>query len=183
MIRTPFRYAGAVAAAALLATGLASGPAQAAKSPTLLGAYRAWSAYTTGTGDSKTCYVLSQPKSMSPKHVNRDPVFFLISDWPGRHTKAEPEVVPGYPYKSGSKVTVQVGSDKFTMFTKNDNGDGDGNAWVEAKSDEPRLVGAMRRGAQMIVTGTSSRGTLTKDVYSLAGVSAALAKAHSACGM
>ena len=146
----------------------------------MLGAYQNWSAYATGSGDAKTCYALSQPKSMSPRHVNRDPVFFLVSDWPGRHAKAEPEVVPGYPYKDGSKVTVEVGSDKFTLFTKNDSS-GDGNAWVEAKSDEPRLVDAMRRGSQM--TGTSSRGTLTKDVYSLAGISAALEKAHSACGM
>ncbi len=166
----------------LIAAGFVSGTAAAADSPTLLGAYKDWSAYTTGSGDSKTCYALSQPKSMSPSNVTRDPVFFLVSDWPGRKAKAEVEVVPGYPYKDSSKATVQVGSDKFTLFTKNEGG-GDGNAWVEAKADEPRLVDAMRRGAQMIVTGTSSRGTLTKDVYSLSGISNALDKIHSACGM
>ena len=35
----------------------------------------------------------------------------------------------------------------------------------------------------MIVTGTSQRGTLTQDTYSLAGISDALDKIHSTCGM
>lgn len=183
MIRTAPRFARAVSVAFLAAGAAVAGlaPAAAADSPTLLGAFKDWSAYTTGSGKTKTCYALSQPKSMLPKNVNRDPVFFLISDWPARKAKGEPEVVPGYPYKEGSKVTAQVGSDKFTFFTKNE--DKTGNAWVEAKADEARLVDSMRRGSQMIVTGTSSRGTLTKDTYSLSGVSAALDKIHKACGM
>lgn len=178
MIRIAPRFAPVAGMAALLAL---AAPAAAADSPTLLGAYKDWSAYQTGSGASKTCYVLSQPKDSSPKNVNRDPIFFLISDWPARKAKGEPEVVPGYPYKDGSKVTAQIGSDKFIFFTKNDGKTG--NAWVEAKADEARLVDSMRRGARMIVTGTSSRGTLTKDVYSLSGVSAALDRIHKACGM
>lgn len=183
MIRTAPRFARTFCMALLAAAAAVAGfsPAVAADSPTLLGAFKDWSAYTTGSGKTKTCYVLSQPKTTLPKNVNRDPVFFLISDWPARKAKGEPEVVPGYPYKKGSKVTAQVGSDKFTFFTKNEGSDG--NAWVEAKADEARLVEAMRRGAQMIVTGTSSRGTLTKDTYSLSGVSAALDRIHKACGM
>ena len=54
---------------------------------------------------------------------------------------------------------------------------------MQDTSDEQRLIDAMRRGQQAIVTGVSSRGTLTKDTYSLAGISAALAKIHSTCGM
>ena len=74
--------------------------------------------------------------------AKRDPIYFLISDWPGRKAKAEPEVVPGYQYKDGSMVTVQVGSDKFELFTKND-GDS-GAAWVQDAADEGRLIDAMR---------------------------------------
>lgn len=175
---TRFALLATIAAGALIAGAM---PVAAADGPNLLGAFRDWSAYTTGTDSGKVCYVLSQPKSTDPRNVKRDPIFFLISDWPGRKAKAEPEVVPGYPYKDGSKVTAQVGSDKFTFFTKNDGNDG--GAWVQEKADEARLVDAMRRGSQMIVTGTSSRGTLTKDVYSLLGVSNALDRAHKTCGM
>jgi len=179
MIRFAHRFALiAPLAVAVLAAGAAPAAAEGA---TLLGAFKGWSAYTTGTGNAKTCYALAQPKSSDPKNVKRDPIFFLVSDWPSRKTKGETEVVPGYKYKDDAKVTVEIGSDKFTFFTNND-GDS-GTAWIKKLGDEPRLVDAMRRGSQMMVTGTSSRGTLTRDTYSLSGISGALDKIHSACGM
>lgn len=155
--------------------------AMAAAGPTLLGSFKDWSAYTTDTGNGKVCYALSQPKSMAPKGAKRDPVFFLISDWPSRKSKAEPEVVPGYPYKVGSTVTAQVGKDKFTFFTQNDGNSG--SAWVKENADEVRLVEAMRRGSRLTVSGTSTRGTDTRDTYSLSGISAALDKIHAECKM
>ena len=179
MIRFAHRFALiAPLAVAVLAAGAAPAAAEGA---TLLGTFKDWSAYTTGTGNAKTCYALARPKSSDPKKAKRDPIFFLISDWPARKTKGETEVVPGYRYKDDAKVTVQIGSDKFTFFTNND-GDS-GSAWIENLGDEQRLVDAMRRGSQLIVTGTSARGTLTRDTYSLGGISAALDKIHSACGM
>jgi len=168
--------------AAIATMALLTGAAPAlADAPTLLGTFKEWSAYTTGSGNAKVCYALSQPKSVDPKKAARDPIYFLISDWPGRKAKAEPEVVPGYAYKDGSVVDVRVGADKFQMFTKND-GDS-GGAWVQNPADETRLIDSMKRGSQIIVTGTSERGTLTKDTYSLAGISAALDKIHASCGM
>ena len=116
---------------------------------------------------------------MNPANTTRDSVFFLISSWPGRKVRNEPSVVPGYQYKVGTKVQVQVGSDKFELFTKNDGSAG--GAWVENPADEKKLIDAMKRGAEMSVTGTSSRGTLTRDNYSLAGISAALDKVAATC--
>jgi len=113
--------------------------------------------------------------------VKRDPAYFLINDWPGRKAKAEPEIVSGYLYKDGSTVTAQVGNDRFSFFTKNDAKSG--SAWVLAQADEDRLITAMKTGAQVLVTGTSKRGTMTHDVYSLAGIGEALDKIHQACGM
>ena len=43
------------------------------------------------------------------------------------------------------------------------------------------IVAAMKAGRQMIVRGTSTRGTLTTDTYSLSGFSAALAAIDKAC--
>jgi invasion protein IalB len=148
---------------------------------TLQGTFQTWSAYTNGTGAQKTCYVLSQPQSTFPKKAKRDPIYFLISDWPGRKAKNEAEVVPGYKFKDGSTVTAQVGKDKFTFFTKNDSDDG--TAWVQDVNDEAKLVEAMTRGSNVVVSGTSLRGTGTKDTYALAGLEQALDRIHSTCGM
>jgi hypothetical protein len=146
---------------------------------TLLGVSNAWTAATTGTGDAKTCFVMAHPKSSVPTNVKRDPIGFLVSDWPGRKVSGEPEVVAGYPYKDGSTVTATIGTASFTFFTKNDGTAG--SAWMKDPAEEARLITAMKGGSSMTVSGTSRRGTLTRDTYSLAGVSDALTKIHTAC--
>jgi hypothetical protein len=152
-----------------------------ADQPQQLGVFHKWTAFQSGTGDGRVCYVLSSPTMMEPSKIKRDPAYFLINDWPGRKAKSEPEIVPGYQYQDSSHVTAEVGSDKFDFFTKNDNGAG--GAWVDQPDDETRLIAAMRRGAEIVVIGTSKRGTMTHDTYSLSGLSDALQKAHDACGL
>jgi invasion protein IalB len=164
---------------ALLLTAVALAPRFADAAPQVLGNFQSWAAYTTQAGESKVCYALSRPTASEPKKVHRDPAFFLLNDWPGRKAKGEPEIVPGYQYKDGSDVTVEIGTNKFIFFTKNDGGAG--GAWVEAQADEQRLVDAMKTGSEAVVTGTSKRGTVTRDTYSLAGFGDALEKAHAAC--
>jgi Invasion associated locus B (IalB) protein len=151
-----------------------------AAQPSQLGTFGSWSAYETGTGDGKVCYALSRPTQTDPAKIKRDPPFFLINVWPARHARAEPEIVPGFPYKDGSGVTVQLGSTMVNFFSKND--DGTGGAWVEAQADEERLVDAMKTASDVVVTGTSKRGTAVRDTYSLAGFADALDKAQAACG-
>ncbi|HTQ14784.1 MAG TPA: invasion associated locus B family protein [Rhizomicrobium sp.] len=154
----------------------------AADQPQSLGTFRDWSAYMSGSGDQKVCYALAQPKSSVPKK-KRDKIYFLISDWPGRHPAArgEVEIVPGFKYKDGSDVTLKVGAQTYKLFTKND-GD-DGSAWVQELSDEKPMVEALRSGSSATVTGISSRGSTIRDTYSLSGLADALDKAHDACGM
>ena len=151
-----------------------------ADNPSLLGAFRDWYAYSSGTGANQVCYVLSQPANTQPKGVNRDPIFFLISSWPKSKTIHQPNVMPGYTYKADSKPRAAIGSDKFDFFPgRNDKANG---AWLDGDpSDEARFINAMKRGQRMIVTGVSARGTLTTDTYSLAGISAALDKIDTSC--
>jgi hypothetical protein len=167
------------ASALTISTLLAGLPAWAADEPNLLGSFREWHVYSAGTGADRTCFAVAPPKDTTPAGVNRSGVFFMITSWPGRNVRNQPSVVPGYPYKEMSRSTVQIGSDKFDFFTKNDGNAG--GAWMEAPEDEQKLIAAMKRGSSMSVTGTSARGTLTRDNYSLAGISAALEKLSTDC--
>jgi len=155
------------------------GGALAGERPNLIGTFKDWHVYSAGKGKNRTCYALTAPKEMNPANVARDEVFFLISNWPASKTVNQPSIVPGYQYGANAKAQVQVGSDKFGFFTKNEGGQG--GAWMEAVADEKKLVAAMKRGSSMSVTGTSARGTLTTDDYSLAGFSAALDKLGTTC--
>ena len=165
-----------VAAAAML---IASG-AVAQDKPELLGSYRDWFAYKVGSGADRQCYALSQPKQKNPAGMKRDDVFFLISTWPGKKVREEPSIVPGYSYKDGSKVQVQVGADKFEFFTRNEGSSG-GGAWLDDPAQERRLVETMKRGAAFSITGLPEHGAMTRDSYSLSGISAALEKVAASC--
>jgi hypothetical protein len=158
----------------------AVGLAQAADpKPELLGTFKDWHVYATGAGANKLCYALAEPVQTNPANFKRDQVFFLISTWPGRKIRNEPSVVPGYQYKDMSPVEAQVGSDKFAFYSKNEGAKG--GAWVDKPEDEKKLIESMKRGSAMTIIGTSSRGNLTRDNYSLAGLSAALEKIDMSC--
>jgi hypothetical protein len=162
-----------------MAAFFATSAMAAEQKPTLLGSFRDWHAYRVGTGAERLCYALSQPKETNPKDLKRESVFFLISTWPGRRIQNEPSVVPGYPYKDGGMAEVQVGSDKFSLFTKNDAQVG--GAWMAEATGEKKLIDSMKRGSAMSITGISSGGVLTRDNYSLAGISAALDSIATGC--
>jgi hypothetical protein len=170
-----------VMGAVLGAAVTVSVPAASAQDALLLGVTKGWSAFSSGSGDDKTCYAMAKPAKSDPRKIKRDPIYFLVTDWPGRKTKSEPQVNPGYQYKDGSTVSAQIGGDKFEFFTQNDAGDG--AAWIRKRADEIRMVDLMKTGQQLVVTGTSKRGTVTKDSYALAGFSDALDTIHKACGM
>lgn len=166
---------------AAIAALLALSPAALAQSmPTELSTNGDWKVYTTDGG--KSCYTAGVPRSIEPRNVSRDPIFFIVTDWSASRVKGEPQIVPGYKYKDNSMVTVQIGTNKFTLVTQNDATLG-GGAWFKNRADEQRLLDAMQHGTQMIVTGTSTRGTVTKDTYSLAGFGASLQATHKACKM
>jgi Invasion associated locus B (IalB) protein len=148
-----------------------------ADSPVLIAVSGKWAAYAVGKGHSKYCYAQGQPQSSAPV-IKRDPIFFLVTDWPARGNPAEPSIVPGYNYKTESMVTVDVGSDKFKFFTKNQGG---GNAWAKDPTDEPRVIAAMKNSDDAIITGTNTKGVETRDVYSLTGFADALKKIQEEC--
>jgi len=157
-----------------------AGPA-AAEPANLLGVFGNWSAYTTGTGSNLTCYALSKPRATRPAGAKRSAIYLMVSDWPSRKVKAEPQIVYGYQAKENGAAALGVGSDKFPFFIRN-NGK-EGSAWIKELPDNGRLMDAMHNGVSAVASGTSARGTKTSDTYSLSGFNDAVAKIHAACNM
>ena len=87
----------------------------------------------------------------------------------------EISIIVGYPFKPGSEATVDIGSNKYAMYTQAD------GAWIKNAAEESRMVDAMRRGADMIVTGESGRGTKSTDRYALKGLGQALDRVAQEC--
>jgi hypothetical protein len=168
-----------VFAGSVLSLSLA-GPV-AAEPANLLGVFGNWSAYTTGSGSSLTCYALSKPRATRPAGTKRSANYLMISDWPSRKVKAEPQIVYGYQGKENGAAALAIGGDKFPFFIRN-NGK-EASSWLQQLNDNSRLIDSMHNGVSAVASGTSSRGTKTSDTYSLEGFNDALAKIHAACNM
>ena len=167
MIRNP---------AYLAALALVGAPlALAATQPEKLGAFDAWEAYAYTSTEGKVCYAMARPKTSEPEGVNRDPVFFLITNRPKQGERNQVSTIIGYAFKEKSLAQLIVGPNTYDLFTV-----GDG-AWAEDKERDREIIGALKKGSDMSLKGQSWRGTSTIDHYSLDGVSAAVDKIDEAC--
>jgi len=174
---TPQPQKPAAAPAKPAATAAAPAAAAGDAQPTLLGQYGDWGAYTASPGGNKVCFALAKPKAMKtePEGRKRDPSYVFVSTRPADKVKNEVSVIIGYPFKTSSDATAEIGTAKFAMYTQND------GAWIKNVGEEARMVDAMRKGADLTVKGTSGRGTQSTDQYSLKGLAQALDKIEQEC--
>lgn len=107
--------------------------------------------------------------------ANRGQILLMVFYRPGSDADGQVAFTGGYPFRSGSQVTVQISGNDFTLFT-----DGEW-AWPASPADDAKIVSAMKRGADAVVTGVSTRGTTTKDTFSLLGFTAAVEDAEKRC--
>lgn len=143
---------------------------------TLLASYGDWGAYATqGSGKSRICYALAQPKERLPKTLKRDPGYLFVSFRPADHVKNEIAVMMGFPTKDGGEAEAAIGSTTFALITK------DQNAWVKDLAEEAQVVAAMAKGQTLLVKAVSRRGNATTDRYSLAGFGHALERVRKEC--
>lgn len=148
----------------------------AAEDDEALGRFRDWYAVAYVENGKKICYMVTQPTKSEGNYTRRGPAYVQVTR---RQGDSVPDVVSfesGYPFKEASEVEVAVDGTKYTLFT-----DGQ-TAWAYDEDSDKALATAMAKGAKMIVKGTSSRGTLTTDTYSLLGFMAARRAITQACG-
>jgi len=145
------------------------------KEPITLGTFKDWQAYSWVENGQKICYMLSRPTKSAPKGVNRDDIYLMVTYRPKSGSKEEVSHITGYTYKDRSTVNMLVGNRKFVLAT---NGD---VAWVPEGESDAKLISAMRGGSKLVVKGTSKRGTLTTDSYSLQGFTAAHKQIRKSC--
>jgi len=140
-----------------------------------LGTFGDWGAYVVDGEAGKLCFARTEPRESKGDYTSRDETALTISHRPGDRVRNEVSVLAGYTYKEGSRVELAIGGKKFFLFV-----DGDA-AWAESEQVDSALVQELEKGSTAVVKGTSSRGTLTTDTYSLRGSSAALGKISEAC--
>jgi hypothetical protein len=161
---------------------LLSSPAVAAERTKPVQTFSDWRLFVESQGVGKTCYLASEPRSSAPANVKRGDTYLVVSHRPTQGVRGEISVRIGYPFSATSMPFANVGSDSFDFITgvKAQNG-ADEWSWIEDLKQQPRLLRAMKRGNELVFKGTSARGTLTTDSYSLRGVTAAMKALDAAC--
>ena len=137
--------------------------------------HRDWVVYEAEENGSKLCYATSPPTEQLPADRNHGNTLFFVVNRPSQDVVEEPHFRAGYNFRPDSKVNLRIGDSSFTMFTIDD------GAWLENAAQNRSLIDAMKGGAEMQVTATSSRGTNTSYRFSLLGVTKAIETARSTC--
>lgn len=129
----------------------------------------------------RECWAVSAPKETVNTRdgrvvsVRRGDILLFLTYRPDAGAMGEISFTGGYPFADGSTVQVEIGSDTFQLFT-----DGDW-AWAASPEEDASILAAMRRGAEAVLTARSSRGTQTRDTFSLFGFTAASEEAQRRC--
>ncbi len=132
--------------------------------------------------DPKACWAVTAPKKTVNTRggrevsVRRGDILLFVTYQPARNVAGEVSFTGGYPFAKGSTATLEVDGATFELFT-----DGE-YAWPATPAEDRKIVTAMKRGADAVVTARSTRGTQTKDTFSLIGATAMIEDAERRCG-
>lgn len=138
-----------------------------------------WSVFVED--DPTECWAVSTPKETVNTRdgrvvaVRRGEILLFTFYRPSAGVAGQLTFTGGYPFASGSTVEIEISGDTYELFTEGE------WAWPATPEDDARIVAAMKRGAQAVLTARSSRGTVTRDTFSLLGYTAATEDAAQRC--
>lgn len=168
-----------ILAGAMIFGAVASAAVAQEESTNRVAVETAWSVFVEN--DPTECWGVSTPKeTVNTKDgrvvaVRRGDILLFVTFRPGKDVSGEVSFTGGYPFADGSTVTMEIGDSKYELFTEGE------WAWPASDSDDKEIVAAMKRGADAVLTARSSRGTQTKDTFSLFGFTAAMDEAAKRC--
>ena len=121
------------------------------------------------------CYIGSQAvqTDLNPEKKRGDYYILVYKNIGNPETIVQIEA--GYDYKIGKDVIVEIDKGKYIFYNTKDIPD---TAWTE---NDSKVIFAMKKGLKLIVTGESSRGTITNDEYTLKGFTLAYNKLIEDC--
>jgi hypothetical protein len=125
--------------------------------------------------DDDWCYIGSLPiKSDLPETKKRGENYILVYKIIGSDENIV-QVEAGYQYNLDKEIIVKIDNSYFKFYSTEDSSE---TAWTD---NDQKVVYAMKKGLELILSGQSSRGTITNDTYSLNGFTSAINKLNKDC--
>ncbi|WP_353473233.1 invasion associated locus B family protein [Salipiger sp. H15] len=107
--------------------------------------------------------------------VKRGDILLMVFYRPEAGVTGQVAFTGGYPFAGGSTVGVEVSGEKFDLYTEGE------WAWPATPQDDAKIIAALKRGSEAVLSAGSARGTMTKDTFSLLGFTAAVEDAEKRC--
>jgi hypothetical protein len=158
-----------VTVAAFLAT------AASAQEVKVLGTFGKWIAQTYRENGQAVCFMSVKPDKSEGNYKARGDVLFMVTHRPAEKAYDVISVAAGYQYQPDSDAVITSSGKRFSLFT---NGE---RAWARDAQTDKNIVQLLTKSKTMTVKGTSSRGNITTDTFSLDGFSAAHKSISDGC--
>ena len=131
--------------------------------------------------EPKECWAVTAPKETvntrdgNVVSVRRGDILLFVTYRPDQDITGEVSFTGGYPFADGSTATLEIAGSTFELFTEGE------YAWPATPADDQKIVTAIKRGADAVITARSSRGTQTQDTFSLLGATSMIEEAEKLC--
>jgi len=152
---------------------LAASPA-AAQSVQALGEFRDWAAYSAAEGTGQVCFAMSKPTDVAPPVDGYTQAYLYLTHRPAEGVSNELNLVAGFNFAPDQPAKLTASGKSFDLFTQKD------AAWLLDATQNDDLAGALRAGSTVIIEGTTDKGILVTETFSLSGATAA-SKAIGGC--
>tara|TARA_B100001250_G_scaffold344607_1_gene313692 strand:+ start:40 stop:513 length:474 start_codon:yes stop_codon:yes gene_type:complete len=125
--------------------------------------------------DEDWCYIGSSPiESDLPETKIRGENYILVYKIIGSEENII-QIEAGYKYNLEKRINVKIDNANFDFYSTEDSSE---TAWT---NDDNKVVYAMKKGLELTLTGESTRGTITNDIYTLKGFTKAVNKLNEDC--
>ena len=122
--------------------------------------------------DDNYCYIGSLPKKTDiPEGKNRGDTYLIVYRI-NKSSSSIVQIVAGYPFKQNKDVVIKIDKALYNFYSEDD------TAWTK---DDQAVIYAMKKGIELSVSAESSRGTKTKDIYTLKGFTKAFNMLSNDC--
>ncbi len=153
---------------------LAAAPAMA-QSVQQIGTFKDWSAYSAPEGNGSICFAMSKATDVEPPPDDYTQAYLYLTHRPAENVSNELNLVAGFTFAPDQPATLTVGGRSFDLFTQKD------AAWLLDPKQNDNLAGAMRAGQTVLIQGTTDKGILVTETFSLSGATAASHAIDNGC--
>ena len=156
-------------------TAISIAGSAAAQSVQVIGTFKDWAAYSASEGAGAVCFAMSKPSTVDPSPDGYTQAYLYLTHRPSENVSNELNLVAGFEFAPDQPATLAVGGKSFDLFTQKD------AAWLLDPSQNDSLAGAFRAGTTVVVEGTSAKGILVTETFSLSGATAASRAIDGGC--